>query len=242
MPPNVSAYLSSIRPYRWMRIHEMLTKTGLSFEIVIVGPNDPDFTLPKEIKFFKSDVKPSQCFHAAATMAEGETLLQIVDDIEYADGAIEEMYRAVMKIDNINATCHYYQNGASNVYNQNISGSVLNLTYLPLLPVCGLYRRSAYSEIGGLDKRFDGVMGELDLYMRMCINGYSTHFVNYICNENTEYQKKESSSLCGKFWNLDRPKFIKLWSTSDHLYPIRKDIVRRYEDKDLLTKNQYYEY
>jgi hypothetical protein len=220
----------------------MLAKTGLSFEVVVVGPNDPDFSLPKEIKFFKSDVKPSQCFHAAATIAEGETLLQIVDDIEYADGAIEEMYRSVMKKDNINATCQYYQNGHSNLYNQNISGSILNLTYLPLLPVCGLYRRSIYSEIGGLDKRFDGVMGELDLYMRMCINGHSTHFVNYMCNENTEYQKKESSSLCGKFWNLDRPRFMKLWSTCDNLYPIRKDIVRGYENKDLLTVNQYYEY
>ena len=48
---NVSAYLSSIRPYRWMAIHEMLAKTGLSFELVVVGPNEPDYELPKEIKF-----------------------------------------------------------------------------------------------------------------------------------------------------------------------------------------------
>jgi len=95
MPPNVSAYLSSIRPYRWMRIHEMLAKTGLSFEIVIVGPNEPDFSLPKEIRFYKSNVKPSQCFHAAASMCTGETLLQVVDDIEYSDGGIETMYKAV---------------------------------------------------------------------------------------------------------------------------------------------------
>lgn len=242
MTPNISAYLSSIRPYRWMRIHEMLSKTKLSFEIIIVGPNDPDFKLPKEIKFFKSNVKPSQCFHAAASMSEGETLLQIVDDIEYSDGAIEEMYRSVIETDNVNATCQYYQNGHSNVYNQNISGSALNLTYLPLLPVCGLYRRYIYSQIGGLDKRFDGVMGELDLYMRMCVNGHSTRFINHICNENTDFQKNESTSLCGKFWNSDRPKFIKLWSTSGNLYPIRKDIVRSFENKDILTVNQNYEY
>jgi hypothetical protein len=241
MSVNISAYLSSIRPYRWMRIHEMLSSAGLSFEIVIVGPNDPDFSLPKEIKFFKSDVKPSQCFHAAATMSEGEALLQIVDDIEYQDGGIQAMFKAVMETDNEMATCQYFQNGHSNVYHQNISGSIMNLCYLPLLPVCGLYRRNVYSEIGGLDKRFNGVMGELDLYMRMSVAGYSTKFVNFICNENTDYQKKEDSSLCGKFWNQDRPRFIDLWSTSGNLYPIRKDIVRKYSNVDLLTVNQYHE-
>ena len=53
MEINVSAYMSSIRPYRWIAIHEMLKKTKLNFEIVIVGPNEPDFDLPEEIKFFK---------------------------------------------------------------------------------------------------------------------------------------------------------------------------------------------
>jgi len=219
----------------------MIAKTGLSFEVVIVGPNEPDFELPKEIKFFKSHVKPSQCFNAAASMAEGETLLQIVDDIEYSEGGIEAMFKAVVEKDNVMATCQYFQNGYSNLYQQNIAGSVMNLSYLPLLPVCGMYRRSVYSEIGGIDRRFMGVMGELDLYMRMSINGYSTHFVNFICNENTDYQKKEASSLCGKFWNQDRPTFIDLWSTSNNLYPIRKDIVRKYKNENLLSENQNYE-
>ncbi len=241
MPPNVSAYLSSIRPYRWMRIHEMLAKTGLSFEIVIVGPNEPDFSLPNEIRFYKSNVKPSQCFHAAASMCTGETLLQVVDDIEYSDGGIETMYKAVSGKDNVMATCKYFQNGSSNIYNQNISGNILNLSYLPLLPVCGLYRRHVFNDLGGIDKRFNGVMGELDLYMRMSVAGYTTVFVDFICNENTEHQVKESTSLCGKFWDQDRPKFMQLWSTSGVLYPIRNDIVRKYSDIDILSVDQNYE-
>ena len=237
---NVSAYLSSIRPYRWMAIHEMLAKTGLSFELVVVGPNEPDYELPKEIKFYKSDVKPTQCFHAAASMSSGETLLQIVDDIEYGDGAIKSMYETVMNNDNANASCNYFQDGTNQIYTQNIAGQHLNLTYLPLLPVCGLYRRSVYAEIGGLDKRFNGAMGELDLYMRMKMNGYSTVFVNNYCNENTSYQKKEKTSLCGKYWNQDRPTFIKLWSTQGVLFPIRNDIVRKFSDENLLTVDQNY--
>ena len=241
MKINVSAYLSSIRPYRWMKIHEMLKATGLSFELVVVGPSEPDFELPSEIKFFKSDVKPSQCFHIAASKCSGETMLQIVDDIEYSDGAIKEMYDKAMQADNVMASCVYLQNGHSQFYTQNIAGQVLNLSFLPLLPVCGLYRRELYLKMGGLDRRFNGVMGELDLYMRMRINGYSTVFINSHCNENTEYQKKENISLCGKFWDHDRPVFMKLWSTAGVLYPIRNDIVRGYSEENLLTINQNYE-
>lgn len=238
---NISAYLSSIRPYRWMKIHEMLEKTGLNFEIVIVGPNEPDFTLPKEIKFFKSNVKPSQCFHAAASACVGETMLQMVDDVEYTDGAILAMYERVMQADNVMASCVYLQNGNSNLYHQNISGEVMNISYLPLLPVCGMFKREAFLKMGGLDRRFDGVMSELDLYMRMRINGYNTHFINGFCNESTDHQVKEKTSLCGKFWNHDRPIFMRLWQTGSTLYPIRNDIFRGYSDKDILTVNQGYE-
>lgn len=242
MKINVSAYLSSIRPYRWMKIHEMLKRTGLTFEVVIVGPNDPDFELPSEIKFFKSAVKPSQCFHIAASKCSGETMLQIVDDIEYTDGAIKQMYDKVMEKDNVMASCVYLQNNYSQFYTQNISGQVMNLSFLPLLPVCGLYRREAYLKLGGLDRRFNGVMSELDFYMRMRINGYETVFINGHCNENTEYQKKENTSLCNKFWNHDRPTFMKLWSTAGVLYPIRNDIVRGYTDDNILFVDQNYEY
>lgn len=237
---NVSAYMSSIRPYRWMEIYNQLKESDLSFEIVIVGPNEPDYSLPKEIRFFKSDVKPMQCQHAAASFSVGETLLQIVDDIEYGKGAINEMFNTVMSSDNITSTCQYLQDGYSQVYTQNIAGQNLNLAYLPLLPVCGMFRRSAFMQLGGLDCRFNGAMGELDFYMRMKINGYITKFINNFCNENTNFQKKENTSLCGKYWDQDRPKFIELWNTQGVLYPIRNDILRPFLDKDLLNVNQYY--
>jgi len=59
--------------------------------------------------------------------------------------------------------------------------------------------------------------------------------------KNTEHQVKESTSLCGKFWDQDRPKFMQLWSTSGVLYPIRNDIVRKYSDIDILSVDQNYE-
>ena len=233
---DISAYMTSIRPYRWMGIHEMLSKTNLSFEIVIVGPIEPDFELPPEIRFFKSDLKPSQCQHTSAFLCEGEMLLQIVDDIYYQDGAIEAMYNVVKNNPNSMATCHYHQDGHNNSPYQNIAGQISN--YLPLLPVCGVYPREAYRKVGGIDKRFMGVMGELDLYMRLSLAGYETVFVNYVCNEQTQFQKIEHTSLCGKFWGVDRPVMINLWSENNQFCLTRKDEVREYSESDLLTVEQ----
>jgi hypothetical protein len=234
----VSAYMTSIRPYRWMRMHEMLSKSGLNFEIVIVGPVQPNFALPSEIKFYYSNLKPLQCCHAAVTLCSGQTLLQLVDDIDYQDGGISKMYEAAMSADNVMATCIYSQNGNKLQDKQNIAGQTSST--LPLLPVCGIYQRNIYSKIGGIDRRFNGVMGELDLYMRMSINGYRTIFVDYVCNENTAHQAGEKTSLCMKFWDIDRPRIIKLWTTNNNLFLIRNDILRSYENKDLLTVEQNY--
>ena len=235
---NISAYLSSIRPYRWRNLYEQIKASGLTFEMVIVGPNEPDFELPKEIRFYKSDVKPSQCFHAAALMGRGEVLLQLVDDLIYSDGAIKMMYDAVMYSDNIMATCQYYQMDVNYVNEMNIAGHVS--TVLPTLPVCGMYRREHFHYLGGLDRRFDGVMSELDFYMRMRLSGVRTQFVNGIVCEDLTFQRKENTSLCGKYWSKDRPNFINLWSTNGELACLRNDIVRSYDSKDLLTVNQYF--
>jgi hypothetical protein len=236
MKPEISAYMTSIRPYRWMRIHEMLSKVGIPFEIVIVGPIEADFELPNEIKFYKSSLKPSQCQHTAGMLCQADKMLQIVDDIDYQEGAIKSMYDELVKNDNAMATCHYHQNNQDYTLYQNTAGQ--HLPYLPLLPVCGMFHRQAFLDCGGIDKRFLGVMGELDLYMRMNQLGYKTIFVDFICNENTQFQNKDQSSLCSKFWPVDRPVLIDLWSTNNKFYFIRNDIVRKYNNENLLTIEQ----
>lgn len=241
MSVNLSAYMSSIRPYRWMSLYERIKKTGLTFEMICVGPHAPDYEVPPEMKYIKTDVKPSQCFQIAGQSCTGDVMLQIVDDLEYSDGSLEKMYEKVKSGDNIMSTAHYFQDGKNESLSQNISGYPTNPTYLPLLPVCGMFPRVAWLEHKGLDKRFNGIMGELDLYMRMCINGYFTIFVDGIVRENTSHQRQEpGGGLCGKYWGTDRVTFIKLWSSNGILYPIRNDIMRPYEDKDLLTVNQFY--
>lgn len=231
--------MSSIRPSRWLSLYERLQITKIPFEIVIVGPNQPDYILPEEIKYFKSDVKPSQCFHAAGQYTTGDVMLQIVDDLEYSEGSIEKMYEVVTKNDNVMATAYYYKDNKNTSQDQNIAGERYQYSYLPSLPVCGMFSKNAWITHKGLDKRFDGIMSELDFYMRLSINGYKTIFVDGIVNENMSFQTEKNGGLSQRYWNKDRTTFTKLWTTHNVFYPIRNDIIRPYDDKNLLLTSQY---
>jgi hypothetical protein len=223
-----------------MALHERLQKTNIPFEMVIVGPVEPTFELPEEIKYIKSKVKPSQCFHAAGMLTTGSVMLQLVDDLEYSDGSIEKMYDVVTQHDNVTATPFYYKDNKNTSADQNIAGCHYPHSYLPYLPVCGMFRKKAWIDHKGLDRRFDGIMGELDFYMRICMNGYRTVFVDGIVNENMSYQTESVGGLSQRYWVKDRSTFNQLWTTNNVYYPIRNDIVREYDISTVLTVDQFF--
>lgn len=64
--PEISLFGSVHRPHLWMDLYRSIGDNSISFEIVFVGPNDPDFELPSNFKFIKSYVKPTQCIEIAA--------------------------------------------------------------------------------------------------------------------------------------------------------------------------------
>lgn len=239
---NLSAYMSSVRTYRWLGLYERLKATGLSFEMIIVGPNDPTDALPPEISFYKSDVKPAQCFQAALSMCRGDVLLQLVDDLEYEPGTLEAMHKVVADSDMLMSTAEYWDEARNYRLYQNIAGEVH--PGLPLLPVCGMYSQKAHLSVGGLDRRFDGVMCELDMYMRLRINGYQTVFVPGRVIEKTSLMSEhnEGVRLCTRYWNKDRECFKRLWMNEQGWLTCRNDILRPYSMENILTVNQTYDY
>ena len=238
--PTISAYMSSIRPYRWMALYERIKQIGVPFEMVILGPKNPDYELPPEIRFYRTDVKPAQCQHVAALLCEGKYLLQMVDDLSYTPGSIEAMIEVQEDADSkqkkVMSTAVYTQNGVNYRAQMNIHGHPR--PDLPLLPVCGCYPRAAFAEVGGFDKRFTGAMGELDLYQRLSQAGYETIFVDGIVNEDLQYQNQENTSLCGKWWGIDRPLFLNIWNIHTGQ---RNDELQQYDNSNLdnlLSVNQ----
>lgn len=61
----ISLFGPSIRPELWMRLYRSLSSNAVPFEIIFVGNRLPDFSLPNNIHFIYSEVKPAQCAEIA---------------------------------------------------------------------------------------------------------------------------------------------------------------------------------
>ena len=122
--PLISLFGPAIRPQNWLRLYDNISDSSVPFEIVFVGPNEPDYTLPDNFRYIKSNVKPVQCAEAAARSTKGEFIMNTVDDLEFvtkdALGKLYNEYTAYSEdklilssrfmTDGIDASlvCHHY--------------------------------------------------------------------------------------------------------------------------------------
>lgn len=232
---SVSVIASAVRRDRWMQMYNHIKSTNsIDFEFVFVGPHSPDFELPDNFRFIRSDVKPAQCFEIAARNARGHALLQCADDIDYDAGAIDLMYNAFSKDpERIMSTCNYWQGGIDYTTFQNLMGQS-NPPGWPHLPVCGMYNREIYYRLGGADRRFNAVMWELDMYMRMWEAGIRTVVVDSICRE-----LAHGPGMAGNNWGHDRPLILGIWEQTGDGGIRRTSPVLSYSNENILTVNQY---
>lgn len=236
MIPEIALFASAVRKHRWMEIYESIKATNsVSFEIVLAGPIEPDYTLPDNVRHILTTVKPSQCAEIAARNTQAPALVQFVDDLIYSEKAFDLMYEAHSKDTlNIMSTCHYCgPDGDFSAY-QNIMGQP-NSPDWPVLPVCGMYSKEIYHRLGGADKRFAAVMWELDMYMRFAEIGVKTEFVEATCYE--PYELPRENTLGGRFWNHDRPLILEIWKSENGVIQ-RTSPVLSFSDEDILTVDQ----
>ncbi|MDB5038374.1 MAG: hypothetical protein JWQ35_1902, partial [Bacteriovoracaceae bacterium] len=230
---KVSIFASAIRCENWLNFYKSFQRTNrVPFEIIFVGPRQPDFKLPANFHFVQTNLKPAQCSAIAAERSRGEMLFQVVDDIEYTPGAMDQMYDEAVKNKNSMTSCHYYFGAEDLTLKQNACGEVT--TRLPLLPVCGMFSQDLFRKAGGLDRRFEAVYWELDLYMRFHFNFQTeTHFVDSICKEipKLNYSFRRLSDRA----KSDRTFFDELWSLTTFLEGKEERPTRESFEPYLLT-------
>ena len=56
---------------------------------MFVGPNEPAFILPANVKFIKATVKPAQCYFIAGKSVPGDYLFNVSDDVVYTPGTLD---------------------------------------------------------------------------------------------------------------------------------------------------------
>ena len=179
---KISLICSSIRPNLWMRAYESLSNNYVDFEMICCGDVRPSFSLPDNLIYIYSEVKPSQCFEIARRRAAGDFVMMTGDDLLYNKYFLDNMVEAFLKENNsrviVSAVCggardnkqfvskkrgKYYRYWGA----KEMSAAQVDPLSIPEFALGAFSTKSLYDEMEGFDKNFVGLMAEADFVMRV---------------------------------------------------------------------------
>lgn len=236
--PEISICGSAHRPQNWMDLYRSIGDNNINFEVIFVGPNNPEFELPSNFKFIKSDTKPTQCVEIASRNATADLIMQMADDTEFRTKApLDRLYNTYKSYNNdkLILSCRYMLNG------EDISDSAHHFfggdNSSPVTPLSGLMSRKLYRDIGGIDRNFIAVMYEIDISMRVLALGGEVILSDIYVDE-LRSKKSAGSNLCGEFWSHDRKLLENLWSVDRKTHFNRTKPVEPFSDFRILEESQ----
>jgi len=196
-----------------MDLYKSIGQNDIEFELVFVGPNPPDYELPKNFRFIRSLVKPTQCLEIAVRNTTADLVMNITDDGEFNTpqplDKLYDLYKSY-NCDKVIVSSRMMTNGEDQSHFAHRfftdDGSII------ILPLCGLMSKKFYSNLGGIDRNFIAVMWDLDIAMRAYALGGRVVMSNVYINE--DRGKSAGSNLCAEFWGHDRTLLENLWITN----------------------------
>lgn len=235
--PEISIFASVHRPQNWMDLYRSIGPNKVSFEIVFVGPNDPDFELPDNFKFIKSCTKPTQCIEIAVRNTSADLIMHFADDLEFrTKKPLDILYKTYKSFNNdkILLSCRYMLNGkdVSSIQHHFFVGDNSS----PIMPLAALMSKKLYFDIGGIDRNFIAVMSDCDIAMRVYAIGGEVILSDVYLDELKS--KSHGSNLCADYWNHDRKLLEKLWSINKKTHLNRTRPVESFSDFKILEESQ----
>lgn len=234
--PDISLFGSACRPQNWMDLYRSIGDNDVEFELVFVGPNPPDYELPKNFRFIRSDVKPTQCIEIACRNTTADLVMNMSDDLTFqVSRPLDRLYETYKAYNNekLLFSCRISTNGVD----QSHSAHRFYISDLssPVMPLCALMSKKLYSDLGGIDSNFIAVMWDCDIAMRAYALGGEVILSDVILDEDTI---KSPSLLWGKFCGHDRVLLESLWTTNGKIHLNRKKPVKPFSDENILTASQ----
>ena len=227
MKPFISIFGSGIRTHMWEDLYRSLNKSSISFELILVGPNVPDFSLPKNFHYIYSNVKPAQCCEIAANYTTGDLIMNVADDLIFSDNALDEMFNLYEKnaSEELIVSNRFTRDGK--VYDMEIHRFLSTVPESPLIPLCTLMSKIFWNRIGGIDKRFIAVFWAEDVAMRALEIGGKILFADKACVEEVFEKRSFLSKVVKRITNtrqiglyveyglsIDRPLLDSFWAVS----------------------------
>jgi len=234
----ISIVSSTARPLLWLDFYKHLGTNKVDFEVIFVGPNEPDFQLPSNMRFIKSPVKPAQCVEIGTRAANGDYLLVTADDLFFQDPhPLDTLLEDFLSYENdklmLSSGYAWYSPTAPEGYVKlgpdfHKSPEIDGKHYI--LPVGFTIRRDYYRYLGGVDRRFIALYWDLDLCYRVIRDGGITALSRV-----TAVEVVVAGVLCLEYQGIDMNQTLHgLWGDDF----IRKSPVEPFDDYNILTESQ----
>jgi hypothetical protein len=236
--PVVSLCASTIRPQNWLYLYNNAS-SSIPFEMVFVGPNEPDFILPDNFKYIKSNVKPTQCTEIAIRHASGKFVMHIADDQEFViDNPLGRLYDEYLSYNNENLILspRYMMNGSDCSYECHHYPTTQQES--PLIPISGFFPREIYLELGGIDKNFIVAFHDYDVAYRFYNQGGTVVLSDNVwVNENSSLSFGVSRILSQ--WGVHDQKLLEsLWMVDGKTQLNRSVPFEPFINENILTESQ----
>ncbi len=175
MPVDVSLVMSAARPKFWPRLVNSLLANECSYEVIFVGPNEPDAKLAENVHWIPATVKPAQCYEIGLRAARGELVGWTADDADYNDHSLNcpqaldillAKYRATHRKMILAMSTYEDGNNVSECHN-----FFFNEPRTPRMAPFGFMNREWMLRLGGYDRNFVCGQSENDLVMRALVDG-----------------------------------------------------------------------
>ena len=235
MNPKISIIAPAHRPQNWMDLYKSIGENDVEFELVFVGPNQPDYRLPNNFRFIRSLVKPTQCLEIALRNTTADLVMNIADDCMFKESRpLDRLYETYKNYNNdkIISSCRYMLNG-EDLSEESARFDGMNS---PVMPLCGLMSRNLLMSMGGIDKNFIAIMWDCDIAMRVHALGGDVILSDVFLEEDKD--KSAGSELCNEFWEHDRGLLESLWVKNGKPHFCRTKPVESYDDLNILKASQ----
>jgi hypothetical protein len=246
MNPKIGIFASAHRPQNWMDLYKSIGENDVEFELVFVGPKQPNYRLPNNFRFIRSLVKPTQCTEIALRNTTADLVMPIADDCAFKGSRpLDRLYETYKNYSNdkIILSCRYMLNGddqsesASYLSRIERDGVELDAKDSLVMPLAGLMSRNLMMSMGGIDKNFIAIMWDLDIAMRVHAMGGDVILSDVFLEEDKD-NKSAGSELCNEFWGHDRGLLESLWTKNGKIHLRRTKPVEPFDDRNILKASQ----